>query len=88
MCGYVMRAPRRASPGSLRVHGEDVNGSWEERWDSIVFRALCLADMEYCPKHNPYLRREVWERLFEAETSPCLPLFLAVELAPLDGDAT
>ena len=53
---------------SLRVDVEDVNSSWEERWDSIRFRALCPADMEYCSERNPYLSREVWERVLEVDT--------------------
>ena len=73
---------------ALRVHGEDVNGSWEERWEWIVFHALCPADTAYCSEHNPYLRREVWERLLDPEFPACLPLFLAVGHMPLEDDAT
>ena len=81
----VDETPHKEEPTvSLRLHGVDVNTAWEERWDWVVFRARCHLDMDYCSKHNPYLRRDVWERFPQTEDRPLLPLFIVVELGDLD----
>ena len=81
----VDETPDKQEPTvSLRLHGVDVNTAWEERWDWVVFRARCHLDMDYCSQHNPYLRREVWQRFLQTEERPPLPLFFVAELDDLD----
>ena len=69
---------------SLRLQGVDVNTAVEERFEWVVFRARCHLDMDYCSQHNPYLRREVWQRFLQTEEQPLLPLFFVAELDDLD----
>ena len=81
----VDETPDKEQPTvSLRLHGVDVNTAWEERWDWVVFRARCHLDMDYCSKHNPYLRREVWQRFLQTDERPLLPLFFVAELGDPD----
>ena len=81
----VDETPDKEQPTvSLRLDGVDVNTAWEERWDWVVFRARCHLDMDYCSKHNPYLRREVWQRFLQTDERPLLPLFFVAELGDPD----
>ena len=64
---------------SLRVHAMAVDAGLDPSRDMREVHTLCPADLHYCSKHNPYLRRHVWADVFDME-SPCwLPLLLTLE---------
>ena len=64
---------------SLRVHVMPLGAGLDLGRDMVEVHALCPADLQYCSKHNRYLRRGVWADIFDAESLGSLPLLLSLE---------
>ena len=64
---------------SLRVYVMPLGAGLDPGRDMVEVRALCPADLQYCSKHNRYLRRGVWADIFDAESLDSLPLLFTLE---------
>ena len=64
---------------SLRVHVMPCDSGLDPGRDMLEVHALCPADLQYCSKHNRYLRRGVWADIFDVESPDSLPLLLTLE---------
>ena len=72
--------PREEEPTmSLRVHVMPLGAGLDLGRDMVEVRALCPADLQYCSKHNRYLRRGVWADIFDVENMDSLPVLLSLE---------
>ena len=72
--------PREEEPTmALRVHVMPLGAGLDRGRDMVEVRALCPADLQYCSKHNRYLRRGVWANIFDEENFDSLPMLLSLE---------